>query len=596
MEKDLLTRKLAVILHADVVGSTALVQINETIAHERIHDAFQRFSQTITQHNGTTQEIRGDALVAEFSRASDAVTAALDFQFSNTKHNAGISDQILPILRIGMAMGEVVVADNTITGEGVVLAQRLEQLAKPGGVVVQGAISETVPIRMPFEFESLGEHELKGFEQPIRAFAVRLKLGEELPTPNADATPKNLDIEDLEVPDEPSIAVLPFTNMSSDPEQEFFSDGITEDIITALSKISALLVIARNSTLIYKDQAIDIKQVGREQGVRYVLEGSVRKVGNRLRITAQLIDASTGHHLWAEHYDRDLEDIFALQDEITQKVVSALDVHLVIGEQANLWSSGTVILEAWECVRRGWDLLGAYREDDLPEVKRLLQRAIDLDPKYAGAWAILAGCHFHISDNPRNSKEERKRASTLTLECAQQAIKFDPTCSKAFATLGVYHLNLRKYDMAVQYANKAVEMSPNHANDHAIAAIVLNKCGNPEKALEHIRRAMRLSPVYPMWFRSALGQVTRVLGKTDESIDVFRGMIKRDMEHIEGHIGLAGTLGEVGRIDEAKSAASQVLRINSDFSISEYVGNLSYRDPGELTRIQIGLRNAGLPE
>jgi adenylate cyclase len=589
-------RKLAVLLHADVVGSTSLVQMNETLAHERIQDTFRRFSETIASHGGIAHEIRGDALVAEFTRASDAVSAAVDFQSANATHVEELLDEICPIVRIGIAMGEVIVADNTVTGEGIVLAQRLEQLAKPGSVCIQGAAYETVPKRLPFGYENLGEHVLKGFDQPVKAFVVTLKSGERPPGPEKEALAHVTELGGTLVPDELSIAVLPFTNMSNDPEQEFFSDGISEDIITALSKISALMVVARNSTFIYKGKAVDIKQVGREQGVRYVLEGSVRKAGNRVRITAQLIDAMTGKHLWAERYDRNLEDIFELQDEITRNVVTGLDVQLVSGEQARLWSSSTKNLEAWESARLAWNFLGLYRMEDLPEVKRLLEKAIDLDPKYAFAWALMAGCNSMIADDPKCSKEKRNKAVELTKECAVQALRFDPACSKGYVALGLYHLNARDYDVAEYNANKAIEMSPNHANELAVAAGILNKSGNPEIAFERIRKAMRLSPVYPMWFLTNLGQIFRVLGRYDDSIDVFTKMIKRDPDHDEGHIGLTDIFGEVGRIEEAQSAATKVLRINPSFSIEAYTRNLRYRDPTEITRFQTGLRNAGLPE
>ena len=248
-------------MHADIVGSTALVHKNEALAHQRIQDTFRRFSETIATHGGIAHEIRGDALVAEFSKASDAVSAAVDFQATNATHNQTLADEIRPIIRVGVAMGEVVVADNTVTGAGIVLAQRLEQLAEPGGVCIQGAAYETVPKRLPFTYENLGEKELKGFDESVRVYAVREALATSSPESEAST----------ELPEEPSIAVLPFTNMSGDPEQEFFSDGITEDIITALSRISGLLVVARNSTMVYKGEAVDVKQVGREQGVRYVL-------------------------------------------------------------------------------------------------------------------------------------------------------------------------------------------------------------------------------------------------------------------------------------------------------------------------------------
>lgn len=279
------SRKLAVILHADVVGSTELVQLDESLAHGRIQDSFRRFSETIKAYGGMTQEIRGDALVAEFARASDAVIAAIAFQTENTDSNDQIEDGIRPQLRIGISLGEVIVADNTVTGAGIVLAQRLEQIALPGGVVVQGSVSETVPRRLPFIFESLGEHALKGFEEPVRAFVVKLKPGEQIPESETSADSTRGDAP-LELPDKPSIVVLPFTNMSSDPEQEYFSDGVSEDIITDLSKMSGLFVIARNSAFTYKGKASNVPDICRELGVRFALEGSIRKAGNRVRITA----------------------------------------------------------------------------------------------------------------------------------------------------------------------------------------------------------------------------------------------------------------------------------------------------------------------
>ena len=300
MEKDPQSRKLAVILHADVVGSTSLVQLNESIAHDRIQAAFRNFSETIGAYGGSTHEIRGDALVAEFERASDAVTAALAFQAQNEEVNARFDDDIRPQLRIGIGLSEVIIADGTVTGAGVVLAQRLEQLAEPGGVVVQGSIVETVPVRLPFVFESLGEHELKGFNQPTRAFAASLHAGKELPAPETMARLQSAKPEPLEVPDKPSIAVLAFENLSGDPEQEYLSDGISDSIITGLSRFSGLFVIARQSSFSYKKQAASIQEIASSLGVQYVLEGSVQRSSNRVRVNAKLIDAITGHHLWAQ--------------------------------------------------------------------------------------------------------------------------------------------------------------------------------------------------------------------------------------------------------------------------------------------------------
>jgi adenylate cyclase len=423
MEKDQLSRKLAVILHADVVGSTSLVQKDERLAHERIQAAFQQFSELIKTYGGIAREIRGDALVAEFDRASDAVTAALAFQVLNGGMNDTLEDDIQPQLRIGISLGEVIVADNTITGAGVVLAQRLEQLSESGGVVVQGSVSETVPTRMPFDFESLGERQLKGFDHPVRAFAVRLQPGKELPAPEETTNLQTSEPEDLQIPDKPSIAVLPFANMSGDPEQEYFSDGITEDIITALSRVSGLMVVARNSTMAYKDKVIDVKQVGGEQGVRYVLEGSVRKAGNRVRVSCQLVDAVTGLHKYADRFDRELDDIFLVQDEITRQVTVELQVHLTSGEQARLWAGGTDSIAAWESALKADDLMGRHIREENHEARAIAQNAISLDPDYAAAWSTLGMTHWQ--DARWGWSESKDSSLKLAEDAARESERID---------------------------------------------------------------------------------------------------------------------------------------------------------------------------
>jgi adenylate cyclase len=592
MEKDHLSRKLAVLLHADIVGSTSLVQKNETLAHERIQDTFRRFSETIGDYGGNALEIRGDALVAEFAKASDAVSASLEFQAANSTLNEQLSDDIRPVLRIGIAMGEVVVADNTVTGEGIVLAQRLEQSITPGGVCIQGAAYETLPKRLPYNYEDLGKLELKGFEEPLRAYSVKAKR---------DPSLSHLEISAhsndgvTETAGKPSIAVLPFTNMSNDPEQEFFSDGITEDIITELSKISSLIVIARNSTFIYKGKAVDIKKVGGDLGVRFVLEGSVRKSGSRIRITAQLIDSLSNQHLWAERYDRELEDIFSLQDEIMREIVSALDIEILAGEQSRFWSDGTNNLRAWEYFRQARDLHNLYRSEDHPEVIRLSKKALKFDPEYSAVWHLLASCYFHIADDTSYPDAERKHADNSSREYLETSIKCDPFNPHARSLQAMHFLSARDFDKAVFNTNEAVAMAPNHANVIASSATVLTKCGQPEIGLQRIKKAMRLCPIYPMWFLITLGQVCRLLGKIDDSIEAFREMVSRDPDHIEGHIGLAGVHAESGNIEQARASAAEILRINPSFSIDRYFSNIAYRDQKIIMRFAEGLRKAELP-
>jgi adenylate cyclase len=356
MKKDQLSRKLAVILHADVVGSTELVRQDESLAHRRIRDAFQLFSETIVRHNGLAHEIRGDAIVAEFPKASDGVAASIEFQAKNEAQVQELPDPIRPVLRIGIAMGEVVVADNTVTGEGIVLAQRLEQLAESGGICIQGAVYETIPRRLPYEYVNLGKRELKGFDEPIRVYAVK---------PRSQAhTQTQQKVTTTDYADKPSIAVLPLSNMSGDSEQEYFSDGITEDIITELSRFTMLYVVARHSSFAFKGKRIDIKEIAEKLGAQYIVEGSVRRAGNRTRITAQLIDAGTGNHIWGERYDRELDDIFAVQDEVTRAIVATIAAQLGKTVSENAARKATTSIKSYEYLLQANRLYYRFNPED----------------------------------------------------------------------------------------------------------------------------------------------------------------------------------------------------------------------------------------
>jgi len=397
--------------------------------------------------------------------------------------------------------------------------------------------------------------------------------------------------------DKPFIAVLPFTNMSGDPEQEYFSDGIAEDIITALSKIGNLMVIARNSTFTYKGQAVDIKQVGREQGVRYVLEGSVRKAGEHVRVTAQLNDATTGHQIWAERYDRELTDIFAVQDEIMREIVVALDVELRDGEQARFWSSGTKNLEAWECVRLSApDALGGVPESKL-QARKQIERALELDPNYAIAWVMLGWIHQYYSDVAAGVSDasERETALVSMWECAQKALELDPSCADAYSVMAYYHRERNDFDASIENSEKAIALAPGNAEILATAAGTMTKSGKPERGLELIKRAMRFCPLYRPGFLRALAQAYRFSGNPDAAVDAFRESLEREPDYLAPHVNLTSVLGELGRIDEARQAAREVLRLAPDFSIRDYMQGLSYRNQEDALRVEEGLRKAGLP-
>ena len=585
---DRLPRKLAAVLYADVAEYSRLTGEDEDSTHRTLSEYLDVIAGMIQSHHGEVMHYAGDAVLAKFDAVVDAMSSAIDIQDDLYVRNSKLEDKRKVRFRIGVNSGDIIEDRGDIYGDGVNIAARLEALADPGGICISDPVRIAIGNKLGLSYEDLGDQQVKNIAAAVRAFKVVTEYSVEKANQVTDSGA-------LGLPDAPSIAVLPFTNMSNDPEQEYFSDGISEDIITALSKISAMVVIARSSTFIYKGKAVDIKQVGREQGVRYVLEGSVRKAGNQIRIIAQLIDATTGQHEWAERYDRQLEDIFAVQDEITKEVVSAIDVRLLAGQQANLWSSSTKNVKAWEKYRLARNLLDQYRAEDIPEIKKLLSDALAFDPGYAAAWATLGSVNFHIAEDARYQKEDRARSLDLTRDYAEKALAFDPSFGPAYADLALYHLSLKNYDEALNNAFKAEEQSPNNAFVIGVSAVVLNKCGESQSAYGRIQKAMRICPVYPLWYLTTLGQITRVLRDVDKASDAYSEVISRDPDHLEGHIGLTNILGESDRIDEARQAASHVLRLNPSFSISEYVSNLSYRDESEIERFADGLRKAGLP-
>jgi adenylate cyclase len=545
-------RKLAVLLHADVVGSTALVQVNETLAHQRIQDTFKRFSKTISEYGGTTHEIRGDALVAEFARVSDAVCASLAFQLANTSHNEALADNIRPALRIGIAMGEVVIADNTVTGSGVVLAQRLEQLAEEGGTCIQGAAYETLPKRLPFDCDNLGEQQLKGFDEVVRAHAVRLQSGAEIPEPEA-AVSSQVTLPDLapEDPSElPTIAVLPFTNMSGDIEQEYFADGITEDIITELSRFRELRVMARNSTFLYKGQAVKIQDVGRELNVIYMVEGSVRKAGGRVRVTVQMVETETGGHIWAERYDRDLEDIFAVQDEITQAIVSLLPVKIYKSILEQNQRKSTANFSAYDYYLQGrWAFDNSSGND--PSAIPLIENAIEIDPTFAPAYAVLARIYGYNVFSLGIWYDDQESKARYYIEKALEYGENDPaihtTVSEAFFCFG-------EFDRAITHIELALHLNPNDVATIETYGFHLSYLGDSEQGLLWLEKAKKLDPQAAGLSWETWAEVLYLHGDYQASLDVFKGR-HNPPPHTYSH--MAACYAQLGRMDEAQQAVDQ---------------------------------------
>ncbi|MFQ5937812.1 MAG: adenylate/guanylate cyclase domain-containing protein [Acidiferrobacterales bacterium] len=590
---------LAVILHADVVGSTALVQKDERVAHERIQNSFRRLSETITAYGGVTHEVRGDALVAAFARASDGVSATLAFQVANTEQNAVLTDDIRPEIRVGVALGEVVIADNTVTGPGVVLAQRIEQLAEPGGLCISAAIHEAVPRRLPVEFKTLGDQSVKGFDEPVRVYAVSLRAGEKLLEPvsdvYSDGSEAKSSIPLLALPDRPSIAVLPFNNLSGDPEQEYFADGITEDIITGLSRFRSLFVIARNSTFAYKGRSTDVREVARDLGVRYVLEGSVRRSGDRIRITGQLVDAETGNHLWAERYDRKLEDIFAVQDEVTEAIVAAIAPEIGDVERERAQRNPLESLDAWGLYQRGLAAYYASTEQSLGSAIEQFDEVNQIAPAFASAFAMAAAARWRYVMH--FEPDDRDEYLSQALEKAYMAIKLDPRDLLGLYHAGKVHSMLGQHDIAISKSEEAIALNPNDALARYFLGSSLHAAGRSEDAIPHIDHAMRLSP-RDVWLTGMLTSRAFVLfdlGRYDEAFGwAQRARLTPNPRSMTFAIW-AAVLMKLGRREEAQAALKDLLAHAPGMTCAKYLEN-PFGEPEAMGRLVDALREAGLPE
>lgn len=626
-------RKLAVIVHADVVGSTALFNRDETLTYQRIRSAFERLSLSIETYGGATHEIRGDALVGEFQRASDAVAAALAFQVANTESNAALTDDIQPRLRIGISLGEVVIADETVTGAGVVLAQRVEQLAEADGVCITGAIREAIPERLPISYSDRGKHEVKGFADAVQIFYPMLADGAAPIPPDTSASsdgrqrisrhawalggtvvllvilaggvtmwPSRAPDEDpgankgmmSTVPDKPSIAVLPFTNMSDDPEQEYFSDGLTEDLITEISRISGLRVIARHSSFAYKHTDSDIQTISRELGARYIVDGSLRRSGDRLRINAQLIDAEDGTHMWAERYDRKLIDVFQLQDEVTQTIVSALAVTLTQDEEQFLDRVRTANPDAYDALLRGLEPLHRFTREDSALAREYFMQAIALDPGFARAHANLALTYGQ--DVSFGWTDDQAESIRLALKSIEQAEALDETITQTHFARATIQLIQKEYDDAVTTIRRAIDLDPNYADGYGQLAITLMYAGELENALSAIRTAKRLNPRYPFVYLWIEGHTYFLLSEYQKTIEIVEEVLDRNPAFEIARVTMIATYGQLALDDEAAWEVDELLTLRPEYSLATARREALHQQPEDLHRFIDGLRRAGIPE
>jgi adenylate cyclase len=575
-------RKLAAILAADVAGYSRLMHADEegTLRRFRAHLA-ELVEPRIAEHRGRIVKRAGDGLLIDFASAVEAVRCAIAVQAGMAERERDMAPDRRIAFRMGINLGDIVIDGEDIYGDGVNIAARLEAIAEPGTIYVSRAVRDFVRGDTEIALEDLGERPLKNIAKAVRVFRIAGAAG---------AAPVSVSPT---LPDKPSIAVLPFMNMSGDAEQEYFSDGITEDLITDLSKVSGLFVIARNSSFSYKGRSVKVQDIGHDLGVGFVLEGSIRKAGNRVRITAQLIDAANGGHLWAERFDRDLTDIFATQDEVVEKIVGALAVTLTRGEKQRLHRRDTTNVEAYEAWLRARELLGRGGRDAVVRARALHRRAIELDPGFAAPHAglALASTSDYVSGwapDPAAALDEAERWARRALELNDQ----DPASHMALASVMLWR---RNHDTALAEADRMIALDPNYAQGYSMTGLVQIYAGLPADALESFARGMRLDPHHAAIVLHFQAQAHFSLGNFEAAERLLRQRIVRDPGTDASRMLLAACYGALDRADEARAAWAELLQVNPEFSLAHRARVLPYKDPAEFQRIVDALAKAGLP-
>ena len=593
MSSEHVERRLAAILAADVAGSCRLIGIDEEGTLARLK-ALRRtlFDPKIAEHHGRIVKNTGDGAIAEFASVVDAVRCADEIQRGMAEQNIDVPQDKRIELRIGIHVGDIIIEENDIFGDGVNIAVRLEGIAEPGGISVSDDARRQIRGKVDVTFEDLGSQSLKNIAEPMRVW--RVPYGRAVP-----AVPTRLRVDDaLALPDKPSIAVLPFTNLSSDPEQEYFADGMVDDIITALSHFKALFVIARNSSFTYKGRAVDVKQVGRELGVRYVLEGSVRKAANRVRITGQLVDTATGAHLWAERFDGGLSDVFDLQDQVTESVVGAIAPAVEKAEIERAKRKPTESLDAYALYLRG--LAGFYQFANRQannEALRLFNRAIELDPDFASAYGRAAFCYVTAQTNGWISVTPSEIAEVTRL--AQRAVELGKDDAIALAA-GGYALVavVRDLEVGAGLVDRALVLNSNLAEAWSFGGWVKNWLGEPKRAIERFARAMRLSPLDPwvIGMRAGTAHAHFFLGRYDEAASWAAMALQDRLDFQPGLRIAAASNAMAGRPEQAHQAVARLRQLNPALRVSTLKAVLGPWRADDLARYEEGLRQAGLPE
>jgi adenylate cyclase len=623
-------RKLTAILSADVKGYSRLMGEDEEWTLRTLNTYKEVMRSLIQQYRGRVVNAPGDNVLAEFASVVDAVQCAVEIQQVLRARNALLPENRRMEFRIGINLGDVIEEGDSIYGDGVNIAARLEGLAASGGICISGSAYEQIENKLPLRYQYLGEHQVKNITKPVRVYQAQIEPEEPSEVKTKVETkagvnrwlyislvgvvvviaaaialwqfvlrpsPPSVEKASKEkmafpLPDKPSIAVLPFANMSEDPKQEYFSDGITEEIITALSKVPKLFVIARNSTFTYKGKAVKVKQVAEELGVQYVLEGSVRKSENHVRVTAQLIDALTGNHLWAERYDRDLKDIFALQDEITLKIIKALQVKLTSGEQARVTGKGTQNLNAYLKTLQAYEQFFRMNKQGSIMAKELAKEAIALDPQYALPYSVMAYSHmldlwFRFSESPEESMK-------LAVDAAQKALALDESDPLIHSCFTALYIMQRQYDKAIASAERALELSPSGARAHGSLGLALFFACRFSEAVPYLEQAIRFDPYPSSSALRNLGSAYRAVGRYEEAIVQHKKALKLEPDDLFTHLSLVVTYIKLGREKEAQAEVKEVLRIHPKFSLEHYAKTIPLKDQSLVDDFIASLRKAGL--
>jgi adenylate cyclase len=639
MESERLTRKLAAILYADVAAYSRLMGEDEDGTHRRVSSYLDLISTSILQYQGTIEHYAGDAVLADFNTVLDALSCAAAMQRDLEARNSDLSEESKVRFRIGVNLGDVIVDRDDIYGDGVNVAARLESLAEPGGICISESVHTAAGTKLPLDYEFIGEQKVKNIAQPVRAYHVRLRPDAELPAPTATPTlvveksrfisyhylavaivvlvlagaglftwlkpwqpgeePASVESMALPLPDKPSVAVLPFDNMSGDPEQDYFADGITEDLITDLSKIAGLFVISRNSTFAYKGKSVGVRQVAEELGVRYVLEGSVRRSGDQVRINAQLINATTGGHVWADRYDGQLSDVFGLQDKVTRNIVTVLAVRLTANDKERFTRKQTDNTQAYDEFLKGWNRYVRMTPDNVRETVSHFEKAIQLDPEYARAYAALAATYWQIWRRTWHREIGYRRwldVRTKAEELLEKALR-DPT-PLAHQVAADMLLQDQRNEEAIAEAERAVAQDPNDADSYIALAATLSLSGRPDEAIPMVERAMRLNPRYPSLYLYELGLAHFGGERFEEAALSLEKATALNPKDRWSRILLLATYGQLNRSDEAASVL-EMLETRHFLDLTS-IRNIAYwypfKNPVDAARFADGLRKAGLPD